>query len=62
VPKPDFKDHLTKAGILEHLGSRFEKMYIPDDVVFIEAVPRTSVGKFDKKALRARFKDYHLPE
>jgi len=26
-------------------------------VVFIEAVPKTSVGKFDKKVLRERFKD-----
>jgi len=37
-------------------------MYIPDDIVFIETVPKTSVGKFDKKALRAEYKDYPLPE
>jgi fatty-acyl-CoA synthase len=30
-------------------------------VVFIEAVPKTSVGKFNKRALRERFKDYKLP-
>jgi non-ribosomal peptide synthetase component E (peptide arylation enzyme) len=29
--------------------------------VFIEAVPKTSVGKFDKKVLRVQFKDYILP-
>jgi fatty-acyl-CoA synthase len=34
---------------------------LPDDIVFIDAVPKTSVGKFDKKVLRDRFKDYHLP-
>lgn len=62
VPKPDFKDKITKTEILEHLASRFSKMYLPDDVVFIEAVPKTSVGKFDKKVLRAQFKDYKLPE
>jgi fatty-acyl-CoA synthase len=61
VPKPDFKDSLTKDEILEHLRPRFEKMYLPDDVVFIEAVPKTSVGKFDKKVLRAQFKEYKLP-
>jgi acyl-CoA synthetase (AMP-forming)/AMP-acid ligase II len=27
-------------------------------VVFLEEIPKTSVGKFDKKALRERFKDY----
>jgi fatty-acyl-CoA synthase len=31
---------------------------LPDAVVFIEAVPKTSVGKFDKKVLRERFKDW----
>ena len=62
VPKPDYKDNLTKAEILDHLRSRFDKMYLPDDVVFIEAVPKTSVGKFDKKVLRVQYKDYQLPE
>jgi fatty-acyl-CoA synthase len=62
VPKPDFKDVLTKDEIYEHLRARFDKMYLPDDIVFIEAVPKTSVGKFDKKVLRQTYKDYHLPE
>jgi len=35
--------------------------WLPDDVVFLEAVPKTSVGKFDKKVLRERYKDYVLP-
>ncbi len=62
VAKPDYKDNISKAEIFEHLRSRFDKMYIPDDVVFIEAVPKTSVGKFDKKVLREQYKDYQLPE
>ncbi len=62
VPKPDFKDALTKEEIYAHLRARFEKMYLPDDIVFIEAVPKTSVGKFDKKVLRQTYKEYRLPE
>jgi len=31
---------------------------LPDAVVFLEAVPKTSVGKFDKKVLRELFKDW----
>lgn len=62
VPKPDFKDNITKSEIIDHLRGRFDKMYLPDDVVFIEAVPKTSVGKFDKKVLRVQYKDYQLPE
>jgi acyl-CoA synthetase (AMP-forming)/AMP-acid ligase II len=29
-------------------------------VVFSDTVPKTSVGKFDKKVLRAQFKGYVL--
>jgi fatty-acyl-CoA synthase len=62
VPKPDYKDNLTKEEIIDHLRPKFDKMYLPDDVVFIEAVPKTSVGKFDKKVLRVQYKDHVLPE
>ena len=62
VPKPDFKDAIAKEEIYETLRARFTGMYLPDDIVFIEAVPKTSVGKFDKKVLRAQFHDYVLPE
>jgi acyl-CoA synthetase (AMP-forming)/AMP-acid ligase II len=62
VPKPDFKENITKEEIMQHLRARFGKMYLPDDVIFIEAVPKTSVGKFDKKVLRAQYKDYKLPD
>jgi fatty-acyl-CoA synthase len=34
---------------------------LPDEVVFLEGVPKTSVGKFDKKVLRERFKDWSPP-
>src|SRR5258708_4858062 len=61
VPKPDYKDNITQSEIYEHLRPRFEKMYLPDDILFIHAVPKTSVGKFDKKVLREKYKDYALP-
>ena len=38
----------------------FAKWQLPDTVVYVEAIPRTSVGKIDKKALRAAHADtYH---
>jgi fatty-acyl-CoA synthase len=61
VPKPEFKESLTKDEVLEHIRPRFASWSLPDDIVFLEAVPKTSVGKFDKKVLRAQFKDYDLP-
>ena len=43
------------------LEGRVAKWWLPDDVVFIDEVPKTSVGKFSKKTLRERFTDYKLP-
>jgi fatty-acyl-CoA synthase len=61
APLPEFKDQITKQEILDFLAPRVAKWWLPDDVVFIEAVPKTSVGKFNKRALREQFKDYKLP-
>jgi fatty-acyl-CoA synthase len=58
VPKPEFAGQLTPADVMDYLRPRVAKWWLPDDVVFIEAVPKTSVGKFDKKVLRERFKDW----
>ena len=35
-----------------HLAERVPKWWIPDEYAFIDEVPKTSVGKFDKKVLR----------
>jgi fatty-acyl-CoA synthase len=52
---------VTKDDIIEHLRPRVAKWWLPDDVVFIDEVPKTSVGKFSKKTLRDRFADYRFP-
>ena len=53
---------LTRDDIITFLDGRVSKWWLPDDVVFIDEVPKTSVGKFSKKTLRERFADYVLPE
>jgi fatty-acyl-CoA synthase len=40
--------------LVEHLRPRVAKWWLPDEFAFIEEVPKTSVGKFDKKVLRGR--------
>ena len=60
APLPQFRDTLTKNDILEFLAGRVAKWWMPDDVVFIDAVPKTSVGKFNKRALREQLKDYEF--
>jgi fatty-acyl-CoA synthase len=52
----------TKAEILDALGAKIAKWQMPDDVVFVEALPMTATGKISKKDLRAKFADYSLPD
>ena len=61
APLPQFRDDISKDEILEFLCGKVAKWWLPDDVVFIDQVPKTSVGKFNKRALREKFKDYALP-
>jgi len=44
---------VTEEEIIDYLKARVAKWWVPDRVVFLEAIPKTSVGKFDKKVLRA---------
>ncbi|MCB0021179.1 MAG: AMP-dependent synthetase, partial [Anaerolineales bacterium] len=46
--------------IREFLADKVAKFWIPDQVVFIDEIPKTSVGKFDKKVLRARYAEGEL--
>jgi len=46
---------LTVAELREHLSKDFAKWQLPDSWAFIDEVPRTSVGKFDKKVIRKRY-------
>jgi fatty-acyl-CoA synthase len=40
---------------------KIPKWWLPDKVFIIEGMPRTSVGKIDKKVLRERYRDLELP-
>jgi fatty-acyl-CoA synthase len=53
---------MTSQEVIDFLSSKVAKWQLPDDVVFIDEVPKTSVGKFSKKTLRDRFADYVLQE
>ena len=52
----------TKAEVLDVLASKIAKWQLPDDVVFVDALPMTATGKISKKDLRAKFAGYKLPE
>jgi fatty-acyl-CoA synthase len=46
---------LDADGLREFLSTRVAKWWLPERVEFIGEVPKTSVGKFDKKVLRSQF-------
>jgi fatty-acyl-CoA synthase len=57
VLRAEARDRVTAGDIVEFLRPRVAKWWLPEHVVFIDEVPKTSVGKFDKKVLRARFSE-----
>jgi fatty-acyl-CoA synthase len=56
VVKPG--ESLAEEEVLDWLRPRVAKWWLPDGVVFIDEVPKTSVGKFSKKTLRDRFAEW----
>ena len=62
VAKEESRQSLDKAQIIEFIREKFARWWLPDDVVFIDEIPKTSVGKFDKKVLRDRYQDYVVGE
>jgi fatty-acyl-CoA synthase len=62
VPKAGQEDQLSPESIQQQLLTRSEngeikKWYLPDRILFVPEIPKTSVGKIDKKKLRNDMKD-----
>ena len=51
--------NFSPAELNEFLAARFAKFWIPDGYQVIDAIPKTSVGKFLKSALREKFLKEH---
>jgi fatty-acyl-CoA synthase len=50
----------TSADALrEHLAPRFAKWWLPEDIVFLPAIPKSGAGKFLKSALREQYRDHY---
>jgi len=48
----------TEEELRAYLSSKFAKWQLPDAIVFVDAIPKTTVGKFQKTALRETYKDW----
>ncbi|RKG93110.1 fatty-acid--CoA ligase [Corallococcus sp. CA053C] len=48
----------TRAELTAHLEKQFAKWWLPDDILFVPQIPRTSTGKFLKMKLREDYGDH----
>lgn len=62
VPTAGVTEDEVKQGVVELVREEFPKWWTPDEVVFIDEVPKTATGKFDKKVLRDQYDDSSLVE
>ena len=61
VPTPE-SEEVSEEEIIQHLVPLVPKWWLPDKIVFLSELPKTSVGKIDKSVLKEKYKDYKLPE
>jgi len=59
VKKPE--GAVTREELLKFYEGKIAKWWMPDDVVFVDALPHTATGKLSKLTLRQKFADYKLP-
>jgi fatty-acyl-CoA synthase len=52
---------LSLSELREFLSGRVAKWWLPDELVVVDEVAKTSVGKYDKKVLRAQLAEMVLP-
>ncbi|MDC3411874.1 long-chain fatty acid--CoA ligase [Aquibacillus sp. 3ASR75-11] len=62
VMKDAYKDTVSKEDLLDFLAPQFAKWWLPDDVLFMDDIPKTSVGKFLKSALREKVREQYTPQ
>jgi len=59
VKKPGAE--VTREDLLAFYDGKIAKWQVPDDVVFVDAIPLGATGKMQKMTLRQQLKDYVLP-
>lgn len=61
VPRPEEKDCITADEIRAHLSKKFAKWQLPESIFFVDQIPKTSVGKTNKKVIRETYKNIYQP-
>ena len=48
--------------LISHLLKRFAKWQIPDKIIFVSEIPKSSTGKYDKKTIKDKYKDLFISQ
>ncbi len=57
VLREEAKGKIEKQDITDFISPQFAKWQLPDEILFADQIPKTSVGKFSKKDIRSEYKD-----
>ncbi|MDY6854390.1 MAG: long-chain-fatty-acid--CoA ligase [Thermodesulfobacteriota bacterium] len=60
VLRKEFKHKVKAEEIRSHIAKKFAKWQLPESVLFVDTIPRTSIGKADKKVIRSEYKDLYM--
>ena len=52
-------ESIDEDEIRQYLAKNFAKWQLPDKILFVNSIPRTSVGKLNKKVMRMEYKDIY---
>ncbi len=52
---------ITREELLRFFDGKVARFWMPDDVLFVDALPTGATGKIQKNRLREQFRDYRLP-
>ncbi len=58
VLRKEYKN-TSKEEVRSHLSKSFAKWQLPEEIIFVNSIPRTSVGKLNKKVMRMEYKDLY---
>jgi fatty-acyl-CoA synthase len=62
VPNEEADEETLREQIMADIQAEYPRWWAPDELVFIDEVPKTATGKFDKKVLREEYSDESLVE
>lgn len=53
------KGKTEESDLINFISSGFAKWQLPDKIIFVDKIPKTSVGKFSKKEVRETYKEFY---